>query len=276
MTEGPIHILSDLHLAHPGSRITEVAQLRPLLEGARTVLFNGDTFELRKKALVPRALECRAELEAMCAELGAEPVFMTGNHDPQITDHHYFDLCGGEVFLTHGDILYEDVSPWSKLIVDMHRVLDEIRAEYPPDYLDDLDLRLKAAKRIAAETKIRAAPKAGALAKFKTIAMEMWPPKRPLAILKAWCEAHRLAHGIRDQFRPEARFIITGHTHRAGINETGGKISINTGAFLPMAKSLTIRIDGGSLIARDIVERDGAFCPGRERGKWDVGASVSA
>jgi len=275
MSEGSIQILSDLHLAHPGSRVTEVAQLRPLIEGAKTVLFNGDAFELRKKALVPRALESRSELEALCAELGAEPVFMTGNHDPQITEHHYFDLCGGDVFLTHGDILYDDVSPWSKLIVDMHRVLDEIRDEYPPDYLDDLDLRLKAAKRIAAETKIRAACKPGTLAKVKTIAMEMWPPKRPLAILKAWRESHQLAHGIRDQFRPEARFIIIGHTHRAGINEAGGKVSINTGAFLPMAKSLTVRIASGRLTARDIVESSGSFRAGRERGAWDVGASVS-
>ena len=38
--EEPVRIVSDLHLAHPGCRVHDVAQLRPLLEGAGTMIFN--------------------------------------------------------------------------------------------------------------------------------------------------------------------------------------------------------------------------------------------
>jgi UDP-2,3-diacylglucosamine pyrophosphatase LpxH len=268
---GPIRIFSDLHLGHPGSRVSDVAQLRPLLEGARTVLFNGDTFELRKTSLVDAALAHRAALESLCSELGARPVFMTGNHDPQITEHHHFDLCGGAVFLTHGDVLYEDVSPWSKLIAEMHKILDQIREEYPADYRDDLELSLKAVKRISAETVVRKVCKPGRLAKIKTLLMESWPPKRPILILKSWARSHHLAHALRDKFRPQAKFIVFGHTHRAVVHQAGGKVAINTGAFQPMSKSLVVRIDDGRLRVDEVVERGGEFRFGRNRGEWDLG-----
>jgi hypothetical protein len=39
----PIRILSDLHLGHRVSRIASAESLRPLIAGAGTVIFNGDT-----------------------------------------------------------------------------------------------------------------------------------------------------------------------------------------------------------------------------------------
>ncbi len=269
--EGPIRILSDLHLAHPGCRVGDVAGLRPVFEGARTLLFNGDTFELRKAGLAEGALAQRAALEALCAELGARPIFMTGNHDPEISGHHHFDLRGGLVFLTHGDILYEDVSPWSKLIADMRVVLEEVRAEYPAGYLDDLELRLKAAKRIAAETRVRKACRPGGLANLKTVLMESWPPGRPMKILATWLRSPHVAHALRDKFRPDARFIIYGHTHCARIHRKRGKFAINTGAFMPMSKSLAVDLDGEKLTVREVAGSGGEFRLGRERGAWDLG-----
>ena len=47
--EEPIRIISDLHLAHPGSSVVDVAQLSPVLEGVKTLIFNGDTIEERMK-----------------------------------------------------------------------------------------------------------------------------------------------------------------------------------------------------------------------------------
>ncbi len=93
----PVRIISDLHLAHPGSTVSAIQELRPLLEGAGTVLFNGDTFELRKKALLQKASDYRMQLEQLCDELGVNPVFLTGNHDPEVSKVHYLDLCLGKV-----------------------------------------------------------------------------------------------------------------------------------------------------------------------------------
>ena len=41
----PVRILSDLHLGHQVSRIARVSALRPLVAGAGTVIFNGDTWQ---------------------------------------------------------------------------------------------------------------------------------------------------------------------------------------------------------------------------------------
>ena len=60
--EEPIRILSDLHLAHPGSRIVNAAQLAPLLDGVKTLIFNGDTSEERMKKYREPA---QAQLDAL-------------------------------------------------------------------------------------------------------------------------------------------------------------------------------------------------------------------
>ena len=266
----PVRILSDLHLAHPGSTVSRVRELCPLLEGAGTLLFNGDTFELRKQALRNKTEECRSRLEELCGELGVNPVFMTGNHDPEISGNHFFDLCGGKVFLTHGDLLYEDVSPWSKLIAEMREVLERIRSEYPPDYLNDLELSLEVAKRVSAETRVRRAVRAGSFRKLRTILAEAWPPQRPAIIIKTWLCSHYRGHEVRNRFRPDADFIVYGHTHRALLHEYQGKHVINTGAFMPLSRAMMVEIQGGEMSVNEVCRRAGNFCIGRRRAAWKV------
>ena len=41
----PVRILSDLHLGHRVSRISSVECFRPLIAGAGTVVFTGDTWQ---------------------------------------------------------------------------------------------------------------------------------------------------------------------------------------------------------------------------------------
>ncbi|MCP4846791.1 MAG: hypothetical protein GY899_02455 [Verrucomicrobiaceae bacterium] len=266
----PVRILSDLHLAHPGSTVSSVGELCPLLEGAGTLLFNGDTFELRKKALRDKAEECRFQLEQLCGELGVHPVFMTGNHDPEISASHYFDLCGGKVFLTHGDILYEDISPWSKLIAEMREALERIRSEYRADYLDDLELSLEVARRVAAETRVRRAIMPGSFRKLRTLLAEAWPPHRPAIIIKTWLCSHYRGHEVRNRFRPDADFIVYGHTHRALLHEHQGKHVINTGAFMPLSKAMVVEIHGGEMSVNAVSRRGGSFSIGRRRAIWEI------
>jgi len=270
ISKEPVRIISDLHLAHPGSTVSAIQELRPLLEGAGTVLFNGDTFELRKKALLQKARDYRMQLEQLCDELGVEPVFLTGNHDPEVSGTHYLDLCRGKVFLTHGDILYEDVSPWSKLIGEMRELLERIRCEYPLDYLDDLDLSLEVAKRIALETRARPAISDGRMRKLRTLLAEAWPPHRPVMILKTWLRSHYLGHSVRNRFRPGADFIIYGHTHRALIHKQEDKYVINTGAFMPLSRAMLVEISAGTVSVNDVCRRSGQFCVGRRRACWQV------
>ena len=77
----PILILSDLHLGHRASRIKHPEQLAPMLQGPGTVIFNGDTSEMRnpEDRLVGRKLA--ADLARICHQLGRRAVFVNGNHD---------------------------------------------------------------------------------------------------------------------------------------------------------------------------------------------------
>ena len=63
--DGPVRVLSDLHLGHSGCVIEKVAQLEPLIEGAQTVVFNGDTFEQMESRFRERSGAMLEELKMM-------------------------------------------------------------------------------------------------------------------------------------------------------------------------------------------------------------------
>ena len=110
----PLLILSDLHLAHPASRIENVEQLRPLLEGYRTVVFNGDSFQELSREHRLRSGEMLGDLRRLCADLEITPVFLPGNHDPGWEGSGWIGLGGDRVVVTHGDSVMWGGSPWSR------------------------------------------------------------------------------------------------------------------------------------------------------------------
>ena len=112
--EDPVLILSDLHLGHRASRVRDPAELEPLFKPFRTVIFNGDTAEMRtpEDRLIGRKLA--ADLARVCHHAGCKAIFINGNHDPTISDLNHLDLHGGTLLVTHGDILFLGVAPWSR------------------------------------------------------------------------------------------------------------------------------------------------------------------
>ena len=81
----PIRIISDLHLGHPASLIEDPTDLAPLLKGIGTMVFNGDSAEMRyikDRDVGQKLLEC---LREFCQTAGVDPVFVGGNHDPSVT-----------------------------------------------------------------------------------------------------------------------------------------------------------------------------------------------
>lgn len=261
--EEPIRIISDLHLAHPGSSVVDVAQLSPLLEGVKTLIFNGDTIEERMKQYRDLAASHLEALTDMCVEAGVEMVMVRGNHDPTTPPYGFIDLCGGKVFVTHGDILYHDVSPWSRNIQYARDALARIEPEYPPDYRSDLESALEVSQRVTREMEVhQPKSKPGILGKLETMFSQAWPPSRPFTILKVWFGASRLAGEVLSAYRPEAKVFIVGHTHRPFCVHRDGRLLINTGAFMTMSKAYAVDIGGGGLSVRHICKRGGKFVLG--------------
>jgi predicted phosphodiesterase len=261
--EEPIRILSDLHFGHPASIVAQPEQLAPLLREAKTVIFNGDTVELRYLRGRRIGMRNARLVREICEAAGARPVFINGNHDPILSNLGHVDLADGAVVVTHGDLLFHDISPWShdsEILAEAHTrelaTLDE-------DALLDFEKRLHASKRAALAIELhRPRMPRDSLAALRTVLRECWPPWRPLQVFHSWAVTPARAEALMRVFRPRARFILIGHTHFSGCWQRGARTIINTGSFLPLSGRMAIDIMGGSLTVRPVVIERGVFKAG--------------
>jgi predicted phosphodiesterase len=271
--EEPIRIVSDIHFGHPASIIEKATQLTPLFRGAKTVIFNGDTVEMRY--IRGRSIGMRNSMiiRETCLEAGAQPVFINGNHDPMLSELCHVDLGNGAVLVTHGDLMFHDISPWSHdsgIIAAAHtRELEGLKEE---DALHDFEKRLKASKRAALAIQLhKTGMRRDALSALRTVLRECWPPWRPFQIFHSWAVTPERAEALARTFRPQARFILIGHTHYSGFWERRGLTIINTGSFLPLSRRMTVDLEGRILKVRQIVQEKKMFRAGEVVREFPLG-----
>jgi len=235
----PIRIFSDLHLGHPSCRISEVQELEPLLQGAGSVVFNGDTFEERSRALLERSTVHFENLQQLCRDAGVEVSFLTGNHDPEFSDCHYLDLCEGRVFVSHGDILYPDISPWSRESEELREL--GIEKAIPLDQnLEERCQQMQWARRQLSPLPLHKNYRR--LGRLASLVEELYPPQRPIEIIKVWMRSHQRAASFLDQYRPEAQAMIFGHTHFPKMNQYRGRRYFNTGSFCHFSQPRMVEV----------------------------------
>jgi predicted phosphodiesterase len=260
----PILIISDLHLGHRGSRIDDVSRLEALIQPFHTVIFNGDTAEVWYAADRPRGRKLTADLARLCHHVGCKAIFVNGNHDPDISQVNHVDLRGGALLVTHGDILFLGVAPWSKEAKKYLLVHRRFLKELGEDDLDSFEHHLLATKRASLELQMWENPaNRGSLPGLKLLALQAWPPTRPFKILRAWWQTPALAADLMKLFRPKGRVIIIGHTHYPGVWSRSGRIVINTGSFLNYMRAKAAIIEGERLEVRRVDHRNGNFTLGK-------------
>ncbi len=265
--EEPILILSDLHMGHRASRIKDPEQLAPLLSRIRSVVFNGDTAEMRHEEDRPIGRKLAADLAKMCHHLGTKPFFINGNHDPTISHINHFDLASDAILVTHGDVLFFGVTPWSREAAHYRRKHQEILDGLDQENLSDFEERLRATKQTALELQMVEAPLTKSrLPGLRLTLSQLWPPLRPFKILKAWQETPKRAVDLANIFRPKARFVIIGHTHFPGAWKKSERVVINTGSFIPYFPAHGALVERDRLEVRQIDLRQGKFCFGKEIG----------
>jgi predicted phosphodiesterase len=252
----PVRLFSDLHLAHPVSRIRQVAALRPLLAGAGTVIFNGDTWQELTRSVRERSAAMVAELQALCADVGCTPVFLSGNHDPGWAGPGWIELAGGRIVVTHGDALLPDGSPWKReILVNGARVL-ELWREHPAAGTEVTE-RLQLARDIA-----RALPSPEPVG-GKWLWQRAWdavtPPRRGLHILEAWWNQSALAAEFCRQYFPAAEVLVIGHFHWSGCWLRDGRRIINTGSFVNPGRAHWVEWHAGWL-RRGVIQETPDTC----------------
>ncbi len=261
----PVRILSDLHLGHRASRITDVESLRPLLEGMGTVIFNGDTWEELAEPWRERSGRMLAELQRMISEEGCDAVFLRGNHDPGWEGPAFLSLAGGRIAITHGDALLRASSPWKREILASRDIVEEIWNRHPSAG-SELESRFEVAREIATRLPSLEHPYGrNLLARVVDAAL---PPRRALAMLSAWTNQGKRGARFCETYLPQAEFLVIGHFHCVGIRHVGGKTVINTGSFVVPGPARWVDWNGESLSTGGISERYGSCFKRPESRSW--------
>ena len=246
-------IISDLHLGHPGSHIDAVEQLIPLFRSAETVIFNGDTVEQLGRHNESQVYPDLDRITDVCLNQNTLPVFINGNHDPDITKKNHLELNDRQVLITHGDVLFDEIAPWcqhaQKLKSEYTQNLSSVGKENSIDFIDHLNA-VKLAS-LALEKYKFDIPK-GKLRWFKELVTDFGSPLRLLKLLKTWQKTPKQAASVARSFRPMAKYIIIGHTHRAGVWRVGEYVVINTGSFMPLSGRYAVMIEGKDIEVRKI------------------------
>jgi predicted phosphodiesterase len=231
--QGLIRIVSDVHYAERSSRVKALEELRPLLSGADRVIFNGDTVDTRPGGDVERTARLALEVKGFFASCGTPVTLLTGNHDPRFGTEDHLELEDGRVLVTHGDVLFESIVPWSG---EAPLIRDRIRAALaalPLSGTTALEDRLRAFRDVEATIRQRHQAETNPLRYLARLANDtVWPPYRCFEMARAWREAPRRAASLASEHRPRARCIVIGHTHRPGIWRAPLRpVVVNTGSF---------------------------------------------
>ena len=229
----PTLILSDLHLGHRASLIRDPEQLAPVFREANTIILNGDTAELRHQIDRPVGRMLAATLARVCHSSGAKAIFINGNHDPVISHIDHLDLAEGQMLVTHGDMLFLGIAPWSRQAYAYRKIHLRALDQLGPDALLNFEKRLLATKRTSLKLQLLEEPTTqGRFPGLGLFVRQFWPPFRPFMILHAWWETPKLGAKLLQAFRPETRYLLIGHTHFPGCWNHGGRVIINTGSFV--------------------------------------------
>ena len=267
-------ILSDLHYGEHASRVRHLDRLLPLLAGADQLVFNGDTLDTRPSRNGAHSAACRAEVESFIRKQAPAATFITGNHDADISERHLLELAQGRVFVTHGDILFDNLVPWSRDAAEAGRRIAAERAHEPDPARLNVERLLEIHRRVARGIPQRHQSERNRL-RFLTryLADTLWPPHRAFLVLAAWRTLPERAAALARRHRPQARFIVTGHTHRRGIwRRADGRIVINTGSFTFPLDPAAVDVSDGGVTVREIVLRSGEFRFGRTLGAFPLAA----
>jgi UDP-2,3-diacylglucosamine pyrophosphatase LpxH len=252
----PVRVLSDLHLGHKISRIHEISALRPLIAGAATVVFNGDTWQELAVPFYERSKEMLAELQALCREEGADTVFLSGNHDPGWPGPGWVELAGGRIVITHGDALLFDGSPWKReILVSGERVI-ELWNQHPRA-AHDIGERLRVAREIASELCSVEHPTG------RHFIQRAWdavlPPERAIKMIEAWMIQGSAGAKFCETYFPKAEMFIMGHFHRQGCWLRNGRRIINTGSFMAPGRAHWVEWNAGWL-SRGVIDESPETC----------------
>ncbi len=251
--------------------------MEPLFRDIRSVIFNGDTVEMRSERNREQAGSILREIELFCAGQSAATCFINGNHDPIISTTNHVELGAGSLLVTHGDVLFHE----STRRASGGRARRAVRAKL----LRQLDENERTTLEEILSTNKRVSPVItlddftipnGTWGQFTTFMRQTWPPRRLVHMVSSWKDTPVHAIDLIRLYRPGARCVIVGHTHFPGIWQRRGCHVINTGSYLPMLGRLAVDFVDDVVTVRKVVFRRGRFHLGRQVARFRLNGHVRA
>ena len=238
-------ILSDTHLGRPRGSAHSAAALRPLWQGCDRLIINGDLAEVHHPVYWREAGRQTMALQTLCEADEVDLTILSGNHDPYLSDLRSCRLAGGEVFVTHGDVLHPSIAPWSPVADRLREEYEAALAALPPDERNELEGRLSAAQHASHHEWLELHESPGGSGALAILIR----PRLIWRVIRFWAITASLAARFAEEFAPDARYVVIGHTHRGEVRTVRGRTVINTGSFwFPGApRAVTIDDDGLSV-----------------------------
>ncbi|HIN84426.1 MAG TPA: hypothetical protein EYM90_05965 [Phycisphaerales bacterium] len=255
-------ILSDIHFCKRGSTVHSIEQLRPLWQGFDEVVFNGDTTELHCEKYTGLAKQANNRLKELTKEDGVQLTMICGNHDPTVSKIEHKWYWDDKILVFHGHAPIFGGAPWSWRYKHFAKSYEEQLQQSGNGFNEQLS-----AIRVAS---IQAA--SGEFSHHKPSHLHMLLLIAPaiFKILKCWKRYPTLVAMWTKQFAPSATYIITGHTHHAGIWERDGKVIINTGCFGFPSHPRAVVLDDDTLTVHTIKKRNGSYVLGGVCSSWNA------
>ncbi len=262
MSAPVIRIFSDLHYRDGGSTLQRLEALAPLFVGADHIVLNGDTLDTQAVAGHPLVPEARA----FFGQHAPQVTFLSGNHDPDISAHAELSLHDDRVWITHGDVFFEDIAPWSSLRAEMAQRLERLIRDIPPGTFDRVETRLHL-NRLACHGLPEPHDRfdRSLLTRASRLAHILIPPHRPLRMLDAWRSTPERVRVLARLQRPRAQLVLVGHTHFPGVWHArgNGPVVVNTGSFCRPFGGLFVELCGDHVQVVRITQKRGEFRRGR-------------
>ncbi|MDQ5978622.1 MAG: Metallophos 2 protein [Verrucomicrobiota bacterium] len=270
---GVLRILSDLHCYDARTQVRDLSQLEPLLEGVGTLVLNGDSCEMRRDITSDQV----GALRAFFRERVPAVTFITGNHDPDISETHELLMADGRVWVTHGDIFLEGLTPWSRRAEQL-RHLQQAQMTGGPAWAElGAEARLQIARAVArAEEDLPDYVTGGWRANARWVGRTFFPPRQVIAMLRAWRDLPGLAARLAVAQRPSAQVVVTGHVHFPGVwRHKRGPVVVNTGSFFQPLGGNLVDVFPDRVEVRRIGRIGNAFTPGRLLAEIPLSAQIA-
>ena len=184
---------------------------------------------------------------------------LTGNHDPNNGINSTW-LCNETILVTHGHVALKGVAPWSW----RSKYIEEARKYYLQNSGDGFTEQLEATQKASFDAAT------GEFKKYSPSTIKLFLIAFPaiIQVLLSWVKFPRLMANWAMTYAPSAKFIVTGHTHHAGIWKCNDMTIINTGCYGFPSHPRAVIVDESKIEVYKIQQSGDLFSLGQRLRSW--------